>query len=82
MRISLRRTDSGYENYIHFRSRLQRTLIKLNGELQTTCITADDEAGVIMRYKSPVEFDKERQCLVDEVVHGKVEIEIIDESVL
>lgn len=86
MRISVKRSDSGYQNYIHARSRLQRTIVKLDGELQTACITADDEAGVIVRYKVGADgafvFDREREDLVDEVLHGKVEIEFIDESVL
>jgi len=82
MRISLRPKDSGYHNYIHTRSRLQRTIIKLDGVVQSACITADDEAGVIVRYKEPMAWDAERACLIDEVVHGRVEIDICDEEVL
>lgn len=82
MRISVKRSDSGYQNYIHARSRLQRTLVTLDGKLQAGCITADDEANVIVRYVDPLQIDKERQELVDEVVHGRVEIEFQDEVVL
>lgn len=82
MRLSIRRSDSGFQNYLLSRSRLQRTIITLDGVQQTGCITADDEANVVVRFKHPMEFDRERQELVDEVVHGRVAIEFIDEAVL
>lgn len=86
MRISLRPKDSGYHEYIQARCHLKRFLIRLNGELQTACVTADDEAGMIVRFKvgadGEFEFDRDRACLVDEVVHGKVEIELINEDTL
>lgn len=82
MRLSIRPRDSGYANYAHNK----RLAIKLNGELQTMCYTADSEAGVIVRVKTdaagnPI-VDKERQEIVDEVLHGKVEIEIYDAVVM
>lgn len=82
MRISLRPNDSGYANHVALRSHGKRASIKLNGEEQTYCITADSEAGVVVRYVHPFVFDKERECMVDEVVHGRVEIELADEMVL
>lgn len=82
MRISLRSTDSGYPNHVALRSHGKRASIKLNGEPQTFCVTADSEAGVVVRYVQPLQYDAERQRMVDEVVHGKVEIELADELVL
>lgn len=48
--------------------------------------TADDEAHMIVRYvrneRGGLVFDADRQVIVDEVVHGRVEIEISDALVL
>jgi hypothetical protein len=82
MRISIRPNDSGHAIQRHLRSHGQRALIKFNGVSQVGAITADSEAGMLVRYVNPMVFDAERQCMVDEVVHGRVEIEIVDEAVL
>jgi hypothetical protein len=82
MRVSIRPNDSGYINHARLRASGNRVLVRLNGELQTTAVTADNEAGVIVRYVQPLEYDRGRECLVDEVVHGRVDIEVIEESVL
>jgi hypothetical protein len=82
VRISIRPGDSGYLNHATLRAHGRRASVKLNGELQTYCVTADSEAGVVVRYVQPFQYDAERQRLVDEVVHGKVEIELADEMVL
>lgn len=78
MKISIRPGDSGYPNHATLRATGRRASVKLNGELQTYCVTADSEAGVVVRYVQPFRYDQERQRLVDEVVHGKVEIEFAE----
>lgn len=82
MRLSVRQSDSGFANYCAIISRLKKVLIKFNGELQTLCITADDEAGMIVRMAQPVAWDRNRAQFVDEVLHGRVEIEIVAATVL
>lgn len=82
MRISLRPSDSGFHTHRVMRANGKKAHIKLNGEAQYGCITADDEVGMIVRLKTPMTFDADRQCMVDEVLHGKVEIDIQDEMVL
>lgn len=82
MRISIRQNDSGYHNYLHLRAHLQRTIVRLNGEIQTAAITADDEAGMVVRLQLPLKFDQERATFKDEVLHGKVEIEVQPEMML
>ena len=86
MRISIRPNDSGYKNQVWLRSNGKKALVTFNGEPQSGAITADDEAGMIVRYKvgpdGRLEVDAARECIVDEVCHGRVEIEIQDEMVL
>ena len=82
MRVSIRPNDSGYINHARLRANGHRVIVRLNGELQTSAVTADNEAGVVVRYAQPLEYDRERECLVDEVVHWRVEIEVVEESVL
>lgn len=86
MRVSIRPNDSGYSLHRHLRLNGQRALVTLNGEHECGAITADSEAGVVVRYKTDaegeMEFDLDREDYVDEVVHGKVEIEVVDEMVL
>lgn len=86
MRVSVRPNDSGFATQRNLRSRGLRALVTLNGEHESGAITADDEAGVVVRYKrdaeGEMEFDVDREDYVDEVVHGRVEIEVVDEMVL
>jgi hypothetical protein len=86
MRISIRPNDSGHSLHRHLRTSGKKAIVSLNGEHQSSCITADDEAGMLVRWKvdasGNVEFDRERECVVDEVCHGRVEIEIVDEMVI
>jgi hypothetical protein len=86
MRVSIRPGDSGYSLHRHLRSNGKRAIITLNGEHESGAITADSEAGVLVRYKiddeGEMEFDLDREDYVDEVIHGKVEIEVVDEMVL
>jgi peptide subunit release factor RF-3 len=78
----VRPTDSGYSAHVYARANGRKAIIKLNDELQFQVITADSEAGMVVRYVMPLQFDVDRERLVDEVVHGKVEIEFHDQVVL
>lgn len=82
MRISIRPTDPGYSNHAICRAQGRRASIKLNGEPQLYAVTADDHCGMIVRFVHPLVWDSDRHCMVDEAVHGKVEIEFADEMVL
>jgi hypothetical protein len=86
MRVSVLSNDSGYRNHATLRANGKRAHVTLNGEHQYECITADSEVGMVVRYlrnaAGALIVDRERERVVDEVVHGKVEIEIIDEMVL
>jgi hypothetical protein len=82
MRISIRSNDPGHQNHVYARANGRRASVKLNGELQTHAVTADSDCGMVVRYVHPFVYDPDRQALVDEVVHGKVEIEFADEMVL
>lgn len=86
MRISIRPTDSGYSNYVVARAHGRRASVKLNGELQTCAVTADSDCGMVVRLakgaNGEMTYDADRQCIADEVVHGKVDIEFADEMVL
>ena len=82
MRISIRPSDPGYQTHVYARGHGRRASVMLNGELQTYAVTADSDCGMVVRYVHPFQYDAERAALVDEVVHGKVEIEFADEMVL
>lgn len=82
MRISIHKNDSGYGAHNYARSIGKKPSIKFNGEIQTSCITADSDAGMVVRLVQPLCFDAARQAFVDEVCHGRVEIEFHDEYVL
>jgi hypothetical protein len=86
MRVSIRPQDSGYMNHRHLRANGRRAVVYFNGEHETGAITADDEAGMIVRYIKDTDgeilVDLDRECPMDEVVHGKVEIEVVEEMVL
>lgn len=86
MRLSLRPGDSGYGPYLHARACGKRASVTFNGVTQFLCITADSEAGMVVRIKCDAQgnavVDKDRQAFVDEVLHGKVEIELYDEVTL
>ena len=85
-RISIRPDDSGFKQHRHARTNGYQWTITLNGEPVLGCITADSEHGMVVRYKHDTAgaliWDKERQCLVDEVLHGKVEITYCPEVTL
>lgn len=82
MRVSIRHNDSGYSTHRYLRSNGRRAIIHFNGKHESGVITADDEAGMIVRYVQPLTVDPARECVMDEVLHGKVEIEVIEETVL
>ena len=82
MRVSIRPSDSGYSLHRHLRSNGKRVIVTLDGEHVSGAVTADDEAGVLVRYVEPFDVDRERECVRDEVIHGRVEIEVVDEMVL
>lgn len=81
MRVSIKPNDSGYAYWCHLRAHGKRVFVKLDGVPQFMCLTADDESGVVVRYL-PDQYDADRQDFADEVRHGKVEIEIADQTVL
>lgn len=79
MRLSIRPNDSGYPYFLNATSRLQRATVLFNDVHQTLVVTADSEAGMLVRVKcdaagKPI-WDCDRSCFEEEVVHGKVEIE-------
>lgn len=82
MRISIRPNDSGYSLHRHLRSTGKRAIISFNGKHECAAVTADDEAGMLVRYVEPLQVDSDRECIVDEICHGRVEIEIVEEMVL
>ena len=42
MRVSIRPNDSGYLNHARLRANDHRVIVRLNGELQTSAVTADN----------------------------------------
>lgn len=86
MRISIRPSDTGYSNYTTAKIHNRKAMVTLNGEPQFLCVTADSDCGMVVRYAKneagSLVYDQERQELIDEVVHGKVEIEFQDVMVL
>lgn len=48
MRMSIRADDPGYENY----QRYGRSTVFLGGKEVRFCITADEEEGMVVRYKT------------------------------
>lgn len=85
-RISIRPNDSGYANHCDVRRQGYRANIKFNDQPQFGVVTADSAAGMIVRLKTDDKgqyvYDAERQDIVDEVLHGKVEIEFAPERML
>lgn len=86
MRISIRASDPGHAQHLYAKSIGRRAIVKLDGVHQVGCVTADDHCGMVVRLSKDKDgewaFDHDRQALVDEVVHGKVEIEWMDEVML
>lgn len=74
-RVSIRPNDPGYQTHLATRHQGYRAAVTFNGSPVTGVITADSDNGMIVRIKDPVEWDHERSAPVDEVLHGKVEIE-------
>ena len=86
MRVSVNRTDAGYSQYAYVRAAGKRVYVTFNGERQTAVITADSDCGMIVRLltdaKGDFIFDRDRRAFQDEVLHGKVEIDLYDEVIL
>jgi hypothetical protein len=72
MRVSVVPTDPGY------RVQAYNYSVLLDGVEQTQCITADEEQGYVVRYKTDAHgklvFNAGTEACETEVVHGKVEI--------
>lgn len=78
MRISVDTDDPGYINYLNLYARGEGIEIFLDGERMDGVVTADDEIGVIVRYKRDGEghyqVDEFRGEAVKEDVFGDVKI--------
>lgn len=76
MRVSCEEGDAGYVTFILERGRMPQK-VYLDGVLIHDAITADDELGVVIRYKR----DRDDNLILDgdgaarETLHGRVEIE-------
>lgn len=86
MRVSIQPHDSGYLLWRQILAAGNAVHVKFNGATEHGALTADSEAGLIIRYKrnatGGITYDAERQALLDEVLHGRVEIEIHKRRVL
>lgn len=82
MRISIRPTDPGHHNHVAARHQGYRAAVTFNGEPQSCVITADSDNGVLVRIKTPVEWDADRSEAATEVLHGDVKIEMEPEMCL
>ena len=69
MRISVDKSDV---SFIEGRA-YERFVVTLNGEVVDECITADDEAGYILKYKKPIEVTHGYEIKTEEV-YGEVRI--------
>lgn len=69
MRISTDENDSGYQTYIE--SGIYWDVF-LNGEFVDQVFTADEERGMICKYKVPLEVVDD--IIQSEIFYGKVEI--------
>lgn len=71
MRMSINAWDDGYKN-LDLNAR-----VFLDGVEQKLCVTADEEKGYVLRYKSIdhiLKVDKQLGAIEQEEVYGKVEI--------
>jgi hypothetical protein len=86
MRVSVNHRDTGFRAFSDLRAQGYRVFVKLNGESQFHCVTADDQCGMIERFRADaggsLVYDKDRQSFETEVVHGKVEISIHEQLTL
>ena len=82
MRISVRPNDSGYGAYCRVIGAGKRISVKFNGEPEYHAVTADTDAGMLVRLAQPLRFDKDRAAFADEVLHGRVEVELYDSVTL
>ena len=71
MRMSVNGWDEGHKNLD------LRAIVLLDGVEQKLCVTADEEKGYVLRYKSIdhiLKVDKQLGAVEQEEVYGKVEI--------
>ncbi len=77
MRYSMEKTDPGYEPYGALKASGKDVNVFLNDVKQTKCVTADDEAGIVVRY-----CEDQRGAagarLLTETVAGVVRLEIFE----
>lgn len=85
MRLSIRPNDPGYQLYRAGRAQGARPSIKFNGEPALGIVTADSDCGMMVRLQRNGDdyvYCPDRRELLDEVVHGRVEIEWVEEMML
>lgn len=72
MRVSTDKIDSGYKAYIDITSRGYQVNVRLDGVLQGSCLTADDEEGYVLKASLPIRAENGE--IVKEELYGNVEI--------
>ena len=82
MRISVDESDPGHALYKRLRDSGVIIRVSVDGVQQMHCLMADDELGTVIRYKAVAEglLVVEDDSLVDEIITGKVEFTLTDES--
>lgn len=79
-RVSVDKSDPGYEPWIKLRSRGKDIRTLLDGVPVKYCVTADSDEGLVVRYPC----DRNGRVLIHgdqvvmESVHGKVELQVFD----
>jgi hypothetical protein len=76
MRLSVIAGDPGYLTYACLGHLGPKVKIKLDGEEMSAVVTADEEEGIVVRYKKDADghYLAENDEAVSETLHGKVEI--------
>jgi hypothetical protein len=76
MRLSVLADDPGYLAYGCLGRIGRKVKIKLDGEEMSAVVTADEEQGIVVRYKKDAEGHllAENDEAVTETLHGTVEI--------
>jgi len=81
MRISANSDDIGYQAYMQSLADRKTVTVRLDGVEQSVCITADEEAGSLVRCvldaQGRAQIDpNDKESIWVETVHGKVEVTI------
>jgi hypothetical protein len=78
-RVSIKNDDPGFINYSTARARREQVHVYLEDVYQHHCVTADSSEGWVKRCKLDAsgKVYAEGNYIVEEVVHGKVEIRLV-----